>query len=366
MSVVATLNGARLVTGRLYLPAWGIPWAEANLDEEITMMGPAALVMADLTFIGTIMSGGKGPTGRSSYCLAGGAGGWGNEIAARGYANDAGVKASTVLTDAAIACGEILDPLTLPSTRLGPAWTREAAPASRSLESIAPAEWYVGIDGITRIGRRLPIPHAIPTAITSIDRARGLLTLATEAILTLQPGAIVEGLQAVDVLHEVSTGAKLRTTIWGAGIASTTRRLAAWRRILEALDPDRRFAGVYEYRIVSQDGERLNLQPIRVSIGMPELQRVPVSPGIAGARANHLIGARVLVAFIDASQARPVVIGFEDAEGAGFVPIKTELKATAEINLANGILGVARLTDPVVAGPWAGTITGASVKVRAG
>jgi len=167
------------------------------------------------------------------------------------------------------------------------------------------------------------------------------------------------------VLHEVNA-AKLRTTLWAAGVAKTSRRLEALRRILEALDPDRRFRGVYEYRVVSQSFDRVALQPIRVSTGMPDLQRVLVRPGIAGTRSDLMLGSRVLVAFIDGTQSRPVIIAFEDAEGAGFVPIKTEIKASAEINLANGVLGVARITDPVVAGPWAGSITGASLKVRAG
>jgi hypothetical protein len=141
--------------------------------------------------------------------------------------------------------------------------------------------------------------------------------------------------------------------------------MTALRRIFEQLDPDRRFRAIYEYRAVSQTAERLNLQPVRVATGMPDLQVVPVRPGIPGARSNVAPGARVLVGFVDSSPARPVVIGFEDADGTGFVPQTLTLNASAEIILgAGGVLAAARMTDPVLAGPFAGTITGGSMKTK--
>jgi len=352
----AILSGHRVVSGRIYLSAWGIGWAEAVLDVDVPVRGRAVLTIADLTFVGTIMSGGSIPPGRSSYTLAAGFGGWGKIIPRKSYANDAGIKASTVLSDAAAACGEQLAP-NLPLTPLGSSWAREEAPAARTLEAIAPAGWYVGEDGITRIGKRLVRALALGSAVTSIDRSRGIATIATESIAQIVPGAVVEGLEAVDVLHEVSPAAKLRSTIWGAGVAITSRRLTALTRIMEALDPDRRFRGVYEYRIVTQDLERLNLQPVRVSTGMPDLQRVYVRPGVPGVKALHALGSRVLVAFVDANPSFPVVVAFEDAEGQGFAPLQINIGKPA-------ILGAARMTDTVQAGPFGGVITGGSTLVR--
>ncbi len=175
-------------------------------------------------------------------------------------------------------------------------------------------------------------------------------------------------------MHEVST-VGIRTTLWGRRAEGASRELVALRRLLEQLDPDRRFRGTYEYRVVTQEGERLSLQPVRMSIGMPELQRVPVRPGISGARANVTLGERVLVTFVDSDPARPSVIAHEDAEGDGFTPLKLELDATAELDLgasalltkiAGGTLPVARQTDPVIAGPFGGTITVGSLKARCG
>lgn len=362
----ATLAGHRVTHARVHLPAWGIPWAEVSVDEEATLSGRASLVVADLTLSGTIMSGGAGPKGRSSFRLAGGAGSWGRTIPARSYANDAGVKVATVLADAANACGEALDLATVPAKVLGPAWARDEAPAGRVLEHIAPAGWHVAEDGTTKIGKRPAAKLTASVDIATIDRSRRVLTLAADAIASIVPGVVVEGIEAVDVLHEIAVGGNLRSTIWGAGIAETSRRLAAWRRIMEQLDPGRRFRGVFEYRVVTQDGERINLQPIRVSTGMPDLQRVPVRPGVSGARADVALGSRVLVGFVDSDPARPCVLAFEDAEGDGFIPIKLEIDATAiEIG---GVAGLpsARVTDPILAGPWSGTIVSGSAKVKVG
>jgi hypothetical protein len=337
-----------------------------SIDEEATLTGRVSLAIADLTLSGTVMSGGVGPVGRSRVRLAGGAGGWGKTLRARSYANDAGIKASAVLADAARECGESFDVTTLPGdTRLGGTWVREEAPAARTLEQIVPSGWYVGTDGMTRIGKRTAATLTTPAAISAVDRSRRTVALAAESIAAIVPGIVVEGIEAVDVLHELAPESGLRTTIWGTAGGDASRSLAALRRIVDQLDPDRRFRGIYEYRIVSQEGERLNLQPIRVSLGMPDLPRVPVRPGIPGASATHRVGARVLVGFVDASQARPVVIGFEDAEGDGFAPPILELDADASIVLgAGGVLGAARFSDPVIAGPFAGTITGGSMKTR--
>jgi hypothetical protein len=203
------------------------------------------------------------------------------------------------------------------------------------------------------------------TTVGTVDRARRVVTLAADAIAEIVPGVVVEGIQAVDVLHELAPGGGLRTTIWGSGLASVNRRLVALRRIFEQLDPDRRFRGTYEYRVVSQEFERVNLQPIRVSTGMPDLQRVPVRPGIPGARATHAVGSRVLVAFVDGAPSRPVVMSFEDADGEGFVPLTLELAADTMIKIGAGaVLAAARMTDPVQAGPFTGAITGGSAKAR--
>lgn len=373
----ASINGHIVTRARVHVPAWGVPWVEASVDTDEPIGGRAVTFkLADLSMQMTVMSGGPGPKGAARYRLAGGAGSWGKLVAAKGYANDAGVAARTVLEDAARECGETIDPSTMPTTRLGPAYARENAPASRALEDIAPAGWYVDSDGLTRIGKRAPSSLPEGAQIAGIDRSLGIVDLASDSVAGIVPGVRVEELEAVDVMHTVEPGS-VRSTLWTAGIASTSRELAALRRIMEQLDPRRRYRGVFEYRVVTQESERLNLQPLRVSTGMPMLRRVYVRPGVSGARANVALGSRVVVSFLDADPSRPIVIGFEDAEGDGFLPMKLEIDAVTELDLGESAImtrlaggtplqGVARIGDTVVVGGVSGLITTGSVKVRCG
>lgn len=340
--MIASLAGERVTSARSTIPGWGCWYAEASIDGEHALSGAVELVMADLTLKGTILSGGP-QKGRSSFIIVGGKGKWGKTIPRKSYANDAGVKVSTVLGDAAREAGETLE---LSSTdRVGPAFVRAEGPASRVLEQIAPATWYVGEDGITRLGKRPRKPfNGNAPRVSPVDLARRTVTLASEKIAALVPGAVVDGIEAVDVLHEIGPSG-LRTTIYGEQSFGGSRELAALRKLLEQLDPNRKFRGVTEYRVVTQEGERLNLQPVRVSAGMPDLQRVSVRPGISGAKAKVMLGSRVIVGFVDADPSRPYVAQFEDADGNGFTPLLLEINASTFVKLADGVRPMAATGD---------------------
>jgi len=351
----ATLNSILATSARVYLPAWGVWYAEVDLDGEHTLAGAVTLVVADLTLVGTVLSGGP-ENGRSHYRVVAGKGGWGKTIPAKSYANDAGVKASTVLLDAADACGEILLASTLPTTRPGPAWVRPEGRARATLDHIAPRGWYVGEDGVTRIGARAA--GTLPAGVTHgpVDLARGCVELASESIAAILPGIAVDGLTAVDVLHEVSSDG-LRSTVHGAR-GGSSRALDAFRAIFEGLAPDRPFRGQSEYRVTSRSGDRVGLEPVRVSTGMPDLSRVVARPGLPGCKGGAAVGSRVLVAFADSSPARPYVCGYEDADGSGFVPTTLVLDASSSIKLGDGATkGVARDGDDICLGYFCGDPT---------
>lgn len=338
---LATLNGFLAVTARVQIPAWGIWWAVAEVAEEVTLSGAAELQIGDLVLRGTIVSGGPFQ-GASRYRIVGGAGGWAREIPGKSYANDLGLKPAKLLLDAASAAGETFDETTIPTASIlvtagvsqgsigtvGTAFVRENGPASRVLEQLYPAGWYVGEDGVTRIGRRAQkqIEQAAADAVRqSADLARGTMALATNTIAALVPGVVVDGLEAVDVEHELAAG-KLRTRIWGAGVSSTSRRLSAQRELMLQLLPDYLYrGGPYEYRVATKEGARYNLQAVRVSLGLPNLTRVRVRPGVAGCRADLVLGSLVLVSFVNSDPTRPVIVGFPDEESGGFAPERLDL-----------------------------------------
>jgi hypothetical protein len=370
----ATLDGNRCTSASVTLPSYGVWWAEVGLDAEVSLSGAVTLVLADLTLTGTVMSGGPSK-GRSRYRIAGGAGGWGTTVAAKGYADDAGVKRAKVIADAATAAGEtFLNEETTP-TRLGPSYARADGPASSVLHDTAPQAWYVDEAGVTRLGARTGAELAVTATRGPLDLAAGCQTVAATAIATILPGVIVDGNVATDVVHSVDADQGLRSTLYYAGVTSGARRLELWRELAEALDPRRRFRGVTEYRVVTLDGERLNLQPVLTSVGMPDVQRVIARPGVAGCKAEVALGSRVGVAFMNSDPSRPYVCCYEDAEGEGFVPDVLDIDATDEVvlgisassvDIGDGTMGAARQNDPVTAGPYAGTITLGSTKVTVG
>ncbi len=330
-----TVNGRTATHMRVQIPSWGCWYIDASVDSGEPISGAASVLANDLSLSGTVLSGGP-DRGRAPVRIVGGKGGWGKPLPAKSYANDAGVKIATIVRDAAESCGETFD-LSTATGNVGAAFVRPEGPASRVLELVAPRAWYVGEDGVTRLGTRKA--RELPMGVTRVssDPARGTVALASEALAGLLPGLVVDGMVVVDVEHDASP-TKVRTTVWGERQGGS-RHLDAFRRLLEALDPDRPFRATYEYRVEGSEGKRLNLTPVRKSTGMPSLLRVPVRPGVPGADADYLQGMLVLVTFVDADPSRPAVVGFEEARGSNFVPDK--------IRLANGTMGAARQGDTV-------------------
>lgn len=361
MAEGATLNNIRATSAKVNIPAWGCWYAEVSLDGDHTLTGVHTLKVADLTLSGAVISGGP-QLGRSVYRIAGGKGGWGRTIPRKAYANDAGVKLATVLADAAREAGEVLGDVSQ-STRVGPEYVRPAGPASRVLQELVPNGWYVDEAGVTQIGTRPSSALTIKATRTQpLDKARGKIVLASEQIATILPGKTIDGITVVDVAHEISAEGGIRTTLWSS---TTPTHLDALSALLQQLDPNRAFRGVTEYRVVALSGNRLDLQPVRVATGMPELERVPVRPGMAGFSSEVEPGSRVLVGFVDSDPARPYVAGFEDKDGEGFEPTSIDIKSD-DITIAEGSLGAARMTDAIQAGPFSGVIVGGSTKVKVG
>jgi hypothetical protein len=350
----ASLGG--LVCSRMVVPvpAWGCWWLDADCLEDEVLSGAVEATIGDLTLQGTVVSGGIS-AGRSAYRVVGGAGGWGKSVPRWGYRASQGVRRATVIQDAADAVGEVLS--APPETSTGEHYARREGPASQVLHELAPKAWYVGFDGVTYFGARASYGYTGEGLLNRDALASGVVELATEEIADIIPGVQYDGgLAATDVEYSL-VGDRLVARIYSGSRSS--RRLDAFARLLDALDPQRRYRATYEFRVVSQSGERLNLQPVRASVGMPDLAGVPVRPGLAGTRATVALGSLVLVTFADADPSRPCVIAHDAPDSPGWMPLLVEIGE-------GPTLGVARQTDPVLAGPYGGTITGASTRIKAG
>jgi hypothetical protein len=324
---LATLNGVTATAVRVSIPANGLWWAEVECASGDSMTGAATLVVDDLTLRGTIITGGAYEA-RTRYRIVGGAGGWGRTIAARAYVNDLSPKKSAILADAARECGETLGTVPASDTVAGGAYVRASGPASRVLDDLYPRGWYVDEAGVTQIGRRARVTYTGTATRITDDHAQVRFELAPPSLAGLLPGAVVDGVEAVDVEHVVGPDG-VRTTLWGKGPADTSRMSAALERIVGQFTARHRFYAPWEYRVVARTAERLDLQAVRASAGMPDLRAVKIRPGVGGARVHPTLGSLCLVSFVNGDPARPVVTSFDDQDGAGWVPTEIALQAGA-------------------------------------
>ena len=255
-----------------------------------------------------------------------------------------------MLRDAAVACGESIG--TVASSSVGPAFARHRGPASRVLEALVPRGWYVDEAGVTQIGSRAAVTWTGAATRITNDEAQRRYELAPSTLVGLLPGAIVDGVEALDVEHVLDGEGKLRTTLWGGPVAPSARLPEALRRIVEHYTAQHRYRGVWEYRVVLQTGQRLDLQAVRASSGMPDLRGVRVRPS-AGCRASLTLGSIVLVAFVNGDPSRPVVTSTDEADAPGFVPATlylqagatgTDLGAVEHATSAEALLGVLQVT----------------------
>lgn len=350
---LATLAGFTVSDLTLTIPAWGAWWLDAGLTEP-EALAPGARVelrVGDLTASGTVLTGGVSDD-RAAYRVVGGAGGWHRDVARKPYRNSAGVKLATILGDLADDTGETL--AGVPTSTVAEHYARRAGGAFHVLNDLAPRGWYVDLAGTTRFGARPPFTFDGEAAITRRDKAIGVVDLAVEDPSGLIPGAQVDGNPPATDVEIALKGDALTARVYYA--PRTARRLLAWSRIFDALDPRREFRAAADYRVVAQNGDRLDLQAVRVSRGLPDLRGVPVRPG-PGMRGELTPGCVVVVIFVDGDPSRPNVLGFAAPDAPGWVPTTIELGGP-------GALAVARQTDTVVAGPFAGTITGGSTVVK--
>ena len=350
---LAAINGNAVARARVQVSAWGAWWAELALPDAVELSGAVTIAFADLTLKGTIVSGGAA-NGNAGYRVVGGAGGWGKQVDAAGYADDAGVSLATVVGDAARAVGETL--AGVPATRLGPGFARSStAPASAVLNAVAPRAWRVDFDGVTRFGPRPITTYTGSAARTRRDPLNAIVELATETIGNLVPGVIVDSAQPATDVEYILDENRLTVRVYAG--RKSSRRLDALSSMIEALYPSLRWAGVFEFRVVLQTGERFALQPVRVATGLPDLHNVAMR-GPAGGRADVQPGELCLVAFVDRDSSRPVIVAHDAPDAPGWMPLFLELGGP-------GALGVARVTDPVVCGAFGGTIVGASLRIKA-
>lgn len=408
MALYCGIGSDKILRMTLHLPYSGVWWAECEFENEAASAAPGSAVTIsfdDLSLEGTADPAGSGVFGvaRSARIIGGGAG-WATSLPAKGYANDARIKAYDVAYDAAQEAGETLGDVDPESERLATHYSRRAAPASTTLADVIGGSriWWVGLDGNTNVAAARPArpaPSPNDYQILEYNAREMLATLSVDSPGVVLPGDVLTipadlsggtatTLNVRDVEIELSSDS-LRVRAWcgsppvlGAGLG----RLAGTLRAMIEHTLGGSLFGAYRYRVVSMhvDG-RVNLQAVSSADGLPDALRVPQWSGCAGAHAELALGSEVLVQFIGGRREEPIVSGYAGREGPSHVP--DQLVLASEDNSApyaarqgdtvrvllppavfTGVIGGAPASGVITfpAGYTLGTVETASGKVKIG
>lgn len=360
--VFAAVNGQRLTELRVRFANVG-PWiAECVFESDPSLSGRVTIQAGELRLSGTIVPSASGTFGRQLRArIVAGAGGWGAEVPAKHFHNDAGVKARNVADDAARLAGESIGTFVPRAERVGRDYTRQTGPASRAVEDVlGGVAWWLDNDGVTHAGPRPTVALAATAyEVLSYDPKERLATLAMDDPSKMVIGAVLsERLDAPQTVREYElrvTPDEMRIVAWCGGSEAAPGRLAGLLRSIVERASDGRCWGKYRYRVARMNGDRVELQAVRKAAGLPDLLPVSMWPGVAGVHAQLTPGAEVLVEFVEGDRTMPIVTHFAGKDGAGFVPVQLTLGGPTGAPAARQGDAVEVLLPPAV---FSGTVDG--------
>lgn len=333
-TTAAQINGRDAAHVTLFVPNEGVWFADVNIATDDPLTGAASITLGASTLKGTVRDPASGTYGlqRKLRVLAG-AGKWQTEIKPMGYRNDAGVKAASVASDAAREVGETLGTFAGGVTSLGSHYERNAGPASRTLEDAARGvPWWVDYAGVTQVSARtITTPDPKLYDVISCDpRSRNVLLSVTDLEAVGIGSTLTKGLDAPMVVQSFEleiAESGLRMRAW-CGVGRTSSLAASLRAIVERTT-DKRITWPCRYRVVDLSGDRVNLQAVKKTAGVPDALSVPMWPGVASAHVVSALGAEVIVQFVDGDRSDPIVTNFAGRGSKGAIAQRLVLGAAS-------------------------------------
>lgn len=326
---LVSIAGQRVSKLRLIVANVGPWYAECDMEEAPTFEGAVSLTIGDTQLACTTAPNTDGTFGNQRKLrVVAGAGGWGRLLTAKGYHNDAGVKARDVAADVVRLVGEKLGTFVPAAERLGVDFVRQAIPAATVLEQVIGLNvaWWVDYQGSTNVGPRATSAlGAGDYEVLAFDPRSRVATLAVDNPLAVTIGSVIsERLDAPQTVRDLELrvdGSELRVMAWCGGGASEAGRLTQLLRTIARHSTAGRIYGKFRYRVVRMAGDgRVELQAVRKAAGMPDILPVSQWPGVAGTHAELSPGAEVLVEFVEGDPTMPVVTHYAGKGGVGFVP----------------------------------------------
>lgn len=335
------VNGAIEASSMRWLAPWSGVWsAELDIPGEILpSSGPAAIASTEgIALVGTVDELRSGSFGQKRRLrVIGGGAGWGKPVQAQHYHSDVGVQLFEVASTTAVEAGEAVTVLT-PKV-VGIDFTRQAAPHTAGEIFVdAGVDWWVGLDGITRVGTRLPV--IAPTSLEILDVNLGEGTASFTAAVLVEPGTVVidDRLGTPRIVREVDatvSGGAVTGTLWLVETAPQSgfvNELVSHLGALANAATRAAFGRFYEYRVIAMSGDRVELQAVEAkSDGVPDILPTSVWSGSSGYRATLRPASRVLVGFKSGDRKQPFVAFYEPPEGDGWRPVELELDAVAKL-----------------------------------
>lgn len=350
------LNG-ELCASMRWTATWTGVWvAEVDMlpssSADVVPSGRVAITTASgVALSGTVDAEHSGAfADRRHVRVIGGAAGWGKEVRGQHYNRAPALDLREVLTTTAAEVGESV--LLLAPKAIGSDYVREAgSPASQVLTD-SRLDWWVGADGVTRVGKRPEIPAASPLRILDWDPHANTLRFSAEVLV--EPGTVIVdqrfGRRIVTKVEALIADATVTGTLYVAESApapGTSSELveAIGAMARDATDIEKRI--FYEYVVDALRGDQVEL--VAVTKTMPNLIPVNVWAGASGYRAKLRPGTRVLVGFRE--DGSPFVAFYEPPNDGGWRPLEVEIDASGKVTVggaaASVVLGVESASRPV-------------------
>ncbi len=318
---------------------WTGAWfADVDLDTSDAVSVPSGrveLVLSGETFRCTVDPSASARFGsRVHVRVIAGGGGWGKLVPAKHFHNDAGVKLSTVIRATASEVGEQLGDIE--DAVLGVDYVRAAGPASQVFGA---RDWHVSDEGVTVVRTRELVDAPETLQVLEHD-------VATSRTTCSSIGLVRPGWRLVDASRFLPLVVRDVEQNFGASGSSTT----AWTNARAASpllglfrDAVASVAGLthlrtYRYRVVGMLGNRVELQAVTRTAGVPDVIPAPMHMGVPGVHAELTPGTVVLLAFSEGDPARPMVVSFEPRDGDAWRPVRLELEATGAVRMSGGLL----------------------------
>lgn len=343
MSFFASANGQQIVSGTLLIPLVGVWTADLQLAASQALTGPVSVVIGNLTLQGFAYRS-QSYGGQTRARLVGGYGGWRKPIPAQGYGTNQGVKLSTVLQDAATACGEQVS--IFADVTVGQAFARVAFASSVASDVLWQMialglmdAWYVAPSGVTQTGPWPETTVATPFIPSDQRPDEGLISIATEDYASWMPGA--------SFTHPLLTGSYTSAGVqyvWDDEgqfrfevlTGTTNRVLGPLQQVIEKQLAPLRFFGRYSYTISNPSSTTIDGSPVDTTIGLPDLQNVSLM-GDSLASYTPANGGTAHVQFVNGDPTQPVCVWTETDSQNGpdnitIAPQKSGQNPVARVN----------------------------------